>query len=80
MRGDETYKLRWDPKIVRNSCAILGHNLVLWGFYASYHALCCKSRQYVNSGDAPRWVERAADRFRTLRTAVARRSNKGKRS
>ena len=82
MRGDEPNELRWDPKVVPNHRATLAPNLVLWGFYASYNALYSKSRQYVNSEDAPRWVESAADRFHTLRPApvVARRANKDKRS
>jgi len=81
-QGDEPYELRGDSKIASNHHATLGHNLLLWSFYASYNALYPRSHQYVNSEGAPRWVESPADRFHILRPApaVARCANKDKRS
>ncbi|MGH3148196.1 MAG: GNAT family N-acetyltransferase, partial [Rubrobacter sp.] len=38
LRGEEQYKLRWNPRVVPNHRLILGRNLAFWGPYAGYHA------------------------------------------
>jgi CelD/BcsL family acetyltransferase involved in cellulose biosynthesis len=58
-RGDERYKLRWDPRVVPNYRAMLGRSLVFWGPYTGYHILRSKTLRYalVHREDLPQCVK-----------------------
>jgi CelD/BcsL family acetyltransferase involved in cellulose biosynthesis len=67
LRGEEQYKLRWSSRILSSHRLILGRNLAFWAAYAGYHALRLKSKRYVQSESAPRWIGGAITEVRALR-------------
>lgn len=80
LRGEELYKLRWNPTIIPNYRAILSRSLAFWGPYAGYQALRSRAKRYANSGSAPRWIKGVANRYRALRYLFAKRASVAKRS
>ncbi len=73
LRGEDAYKLRWNPTVVPNHRIIVGRNPFTWTPYAGGHALLSTIRMYANSRNAPRWLGRAKDIYRSLRFRLARR-------
>ena len=67
LRGEEPYKLRWSSRISPSHRLILGRNLAFWAPYAGYHALRSKTRRYVQSESAPRWIGGVITEARVLR-------------
>src|SRR5215211_41206 len=67
LRGEESYKLRWSSRISPSHRLILGRNLASWAPYAGYHTLRSRSRRYVQSESAPRWIGVAIPEARVLR-------------
>ena len=57
LRGDEPYKLRWNPKMVPNQRVILGREGLPFGFYAGYRRLRAAARGYAGSEDTPPLVQ-----------------------
>lgn len=72
-RGEESYKLRWRPKITPSRRVILARSAPIFAPYAAYHLLYSKARIYVNSDDASPRVRQIADKLRSLRFALSRR-------
>jgi CelD/BcsL family acetyltransferase involved in cellulose biosynthesis len=72
LRGEEPYKIRWNPRIIPSYRAILGRRLALWGPYAGYHALRSRAKRYSRSEGAPRWIKEATTKYRVLRRVAAR--------
>jgi CelD/BcsL family acetyltransferase involved in cellulose biosynthesis len=64
LRGDEPYKLRWNPELVPNYRLILGRSIAHWGLYAGYHVLRSKAARYAKSENAPRWIQYLAARLK----------------
>jgi CelD/BcsL family acetyltransferase involved in cellulose biosynthesis len=77
LRGEESYKLRWNPRIVLNHRAVMGRDTVLWGLYAGYHHLRSRARRYEKAERTPQWIKEAAETARSLRSK-ARQSLKEK--
>jgi hypothetical protein len=78
LRGEESYKLRWSSRISSSHRLILGRNLAFWAPYAGYHALRYKTKRYVQSESAPRWIGGAVTEARVLRRyGVARYISSG---
>ena len=73
LRGLEPYKLRWKPRVVSNRRIVLGRNWFIWAPYAGYRLLHARAKRFVVSGQAPRWVVRLADGYRTLASAYRKR-------
>jgi CelD/BcsL family acetyltransferase involved in cellulose biosynthesis len=67
-RGDERYKLRWNPRVLPNYRAILGRSPVFWGPYAGYHILRSKALRYalVRREHVPQWVKSIDVTFRLV--------------
>jgi CelD/BcsL family acetyltransferase involved in cellulose biosynthesis len=80
LRGEEPYKLRWNPRVVPNHRLILGRNLVFCALYGSYHALRSRAKRYADSEDAPQWIKDAKNGYRVLRNRATRRVNRIRRS
>ena len=72
LRGEEPYKLLWNPRIVPNHRVILGRNMVRWAPYAGYYALRSGVVRYVKSERSPTWMKDVPDKYRRLRYGVAR--------
>ena len=72
MWGKAPHKMRWSSRVIENNRVVLGRNQIVWASYAGYHLLRSRSVRYVNSGHAPAWVENAANRYRALRSKLAR--------
>jgi hypothetical protein len=72
LRGEEPYKLLWNPRIVPNCRVILGRNTVSWGPYAGYYALRSRVVRYAKSEHAPRWAKDLPASYRVLRYGAAR--------
>jgi hypothetical protein len=72
-RGEEAYKMRWRPRVEHNRRLLLGRSAAAFWPYAAWRLGYAKARRWANSGAAPEWVARAADRYRTLRFWLARR-------
>ena len=68
MWGEEPHKLRWSSRAINNSRVVLGRNPVVWVLYAGYHLLRSRSARYVNSGEAPAWVDKAVNWYRSSRS------------
>lgn len=66
LRGEEPYKLWWNPHIVPNYRLALGNRVVSFGPYAGYLALRSAAVRYANSENASPWVKDAAKRLRRL--------------
>lgn len=64
LRGEEPYKLRWDPERVPNHRVVLGRGRLSFGIYAGYRSLRTRARQYANSEDTPRWLKTAMNWLR----------------
>ncbi|MDQ3862695.1 MAG: GNAT family N-acetyltransferase [Actinomycetota bacterium] len=79
LRGEEPYKLRWNPRIVPSYRVILGRSAVPWALYAGFHALRSSAKSYAYSENAPGWIIRAAGQYRALRQAGVRYLNSYKR-
>jgi hypothetical protein len=75
LRGEEPYKLRWNPRIVPSYRVILGRSLILWGLHAGFHALRSSAKSYAYSENAPGWVLRAVSKYRALHQGVVRYVN-----
>jgi CelD/BcsL family acetyltransferase involved in cellulose biosynthesis len=75
LRGEEPYKLRWNPKIIANYRLILGRSPAFWSLYTGYHALYSKARRYSSARHAPKWVKDAAKIYSVLRNAGQRYVN-----
>jgi CelD/BcsL family acetyltransferase involved in cellulose biosynthesis len=73
MWGKAPHKMRWSTRVIENNRVVLGRNQIVWASYAGYHLLRSRSVRYVNSGHAPAWVENAANRYRVLRSKLARK-------
>jgi CelD/BcsL family acetyltransferase involved in cellulose biosynthesis len=71
-RGEDPYKLRWDPRRVSTHRIILGRSMARWAAYAGYHALRSKTVRYVRSEGAPEWIKDIPTKYRTLRYGIAR--------
>ena len=71
-RGEDPYKLRWNPQIVDNHRAVLGKDLAALALYAGYLRLRTGAVRYAKSGEAPDWVGGLPARYRRLRYAAAR--------
>ena len=56
LRGEESYKLRWRPKIIPNYRAYLGRNTLAWALYTAYHIVRSKVVSYEQAESAPRWI------------------------
>jgi CelD/BcsL family acetyltransferase involved in cellulose biosynthesis len=78
LRGDEPYKMRWTSKVVVNRRMILGRSLPSWAPYVSYHALYSKARRNKRLASYYRWGKMTTYRYRTLCSAIALRTNRGK--
>jgi CelD/BcsL family acetyltransferase involved in cellulose biosynthesis len=72
LRGEESYKLRWNPRIVPSYRIILGRNAVSWALYAGFHALRSSAKSYAYSENAPGWILRTVSKYRALRQAGIR--------
>ena len=68
LRGDEPYKLRWNPTVVSNHRAILGRSLITWKPYVSYHALRSQIRRYLlaRPKSTPKWIKLLPPKYRSL--------------
>lgn len=64
LRGEEPYKLRWNPKMVPNHRVILGRNRLSWVLYTRYRLLRSEVRRYANSEDAAPWLRSALNWLR----------------
>ena len=69
LRGEEPYKLRWDPEVADNHRAILGKNRAAFAPYAAYHALRAAARRAEKEGRPPLWA-RALRRAKETRDAL----------
>ena len=82
-RGEEPYKLQWNPTVRSNYRLKFSRSLASWAPYAGYEALRSRARRYANSESAPQWIQSAAVKYRALRRKAALRSvfgRTGKRS
>jgi CelD/BcsL family acetyltransferase involved in cellulose biosynthesis len=70
LRGDEPYKLRWNPKMVPNQRVILGREGLPFGLYARYRRLRSAARGYVGSEETPPWFRTILDRLRGARSGA----------
>jgi len=70
--GEDTYKLRWNPKVVPNHRVILGRDLIYWGPYAGYLIVRSKAVRYALSDDSPEWAREIAHKYVRLRYGAAR--------
>jgi CelD/BcsL family acetyltransferase involved in cellulose biosynthesis len=75
LRGEEPYKLRWASEVVASHRAILGRSRGPWTPYAAYYVLRSRAKRYVNSDEAPSWINDAVIRARVLRRKVKRYAN-----
>ena len=80
LRGEEPYKLRWNPRIVSNYRMILGRDLVFWGPYASYYALHYKILRYIlaHRESTPLLVKMLDTEYSALRYKAAKYVNRAK--
>jgi hypothetical protein len=53
----------------------LGRSRAPWTPYAAYYVLRSRAKRYVNSDEAPSWVNAALTRSRVLRRKVMRYAN-----
>jgi CelD/BcsL family acetyltransferase involved in cellulose biosynthesis len=72
LRGEEQYKLRWNPRIVPNHRIVLGRTRVVWSLYAAYHILRSRIKRYTYSEEAPWWIKEAKNKHRILRYGATR--------
>jgi CelD/BcsL family acetyltransferase involved in cellulose biosynthesis len=79
LRGEEPYKLRWNPKIVPSYRVILGRSPIAWVLYAGFHALRSSAKSYAYSENAPGWILRVVSKYRALRQAGVRYMNSHRR-
>ena len=56
LRGEEPYKLRWNPSMVANHRVVLGRDRLSFGLYVDYRSLRATARRYASSEDTPRWL------------------------
>ncbi len=75
LRGEEPYKLRWNPDVVPSYRVILGRSPIPWAFYAGFHALRSSAKSFAYAENAPGWILRAVSKYRALRQAGARYAN-----
>ena len=71
-RGEDAYKLRWNPRVADNHRIILGKDLARWAPYAGYLNLRFKAVRYALSEDSPEWAREAARRYVRLRYRALR--------
>ncbi len=64
LRGEEPYKLRWNPKIIPNYRLILGQELIPFAPYAACHLLRSRIAEYAKPEHTPAWIKPAADRLK----------------
>ena len=70
LRGDEPYKLRWNPEVVTNQRVILGREGPAFGLYAGYRSLRAAARGYARSEVTPRRLRAILDRLRGARSGA----------
>jgi CelD/BcsL family acetyltransferase involved in cellulose biosynthesis len=73
LRGEEPYKLRWNPTIVPNHRVILGRSLVFWGPYAGYRCLRSRAQRHLlaHPESALRWAKALAAKYHAQRYRAA---------
>jgi CelD/BcsL family acetyltransferase involved in cellulose biosynthesis len=64
LRGEEPYKLRWNPRMVPNHRVVLGRGRLFFGLYTGYRSLRATARGYARSEDTPRWLGTILNRLR----------------
>lgn len=57
LRGEEEYKLKWCTEVVYNRRLLLGRNRAYGKVYALYRGSRYAMRSYLDSEDAPRWMQ-----------------------
>ncbi|WP_162924578.1 GNAT family N-acetyltransferase [Rubrobacter indicoceani] len=77
LRGEEAYKLRWNPEVVSGTRAVFGRNDMLRrGYLASVKAYAAL-REQAHAGDASPGVKRLFAAYTDLRSRFARLRNRG---
>lgn len=66
LRGEEPYKLRWNPETSLNRRVILGRGRIHWEVYTKYRLLRVRIRMYEESEDTPQWIRTAVNRLRRI--------------